>query len=80
MIVPPLKIGKIPSPSISFDYDHVLTLLSTPISLLVQTLLVKLGKMLTVDNLVKELTQAISGEDTLEEPQTHMKEEMTLIS
>ena len=60
--VPTIKLPKTLEPSIHFDYDHILTLLSTPISLLIQTLLVKSEHhRLTASALFRELSLALGG-------------------
>jgi hypothetical protein len=62
--VPTLKLPKTLEPSIQFDYDHILTLLSTPISLLIQTLLVTSEHRLTADTLVRDLSIALGHSDS----------------
>lgn len=62
--MPTLKLPKTLEPSIQFDYDHILTLLSTPISLLIQTLLVTSEQRLTADTLVRELSMALGHPDS----------------
>jgi hypothetical protein len=62
--VPTLKLPKTLEPSIQFDYDHILTLLSTPISLLIQTLLVTSEHRLTADTLVRDLSIALGLSDS----------------
>ena len=51
--VPPLKLTKVVvDPINQFDYEHVLTLMSTPISLLIQTLVMKTKPKLTSEILI----------------------------
>lgn len=75
--VPTLKLPKTLEPSIQFDYDHILTLLSTPISLLIQTLLVTSEQRLTAHTLVRELSMALGVPDSQVPPAS---EDLSVIS
>ena len=75
--MPTLKLPKTLEPSIQFDYDHILTLLSTPISLLIQTLLVTSEHRLTAHALVRELSTTLGHPDSQVPPAS---EDLSVIS
>ena len=64
--VPTLKLPNTLEPTNHFDYDHILTLLSTPISLLIQTLLLVHSEQhhrLTAAALLTQLSLALGSTD-----------------